>query len=106
MRRSRLLVAVAVMLVSLMACAVKDIEASDYDQSCASGDDCVAVVELEADGTDCSMGCEAQAINKKEKARYDEDLADARRSCGSMSSPFCDVTGTPACVQGRCEMKR
>src|SRR5690349_18524357 len=101
----RLLVAIALMLVALVACAVKDIKASDYDQSCAKDDDCVSVSELEAKGTDCQMSCTAVAINKKDKAQYDEDLADEQKSCGSMASPFCDVKGTPACVQGRCVMK-
>src|SRR5687767_6397557 len=106
MRPSRSLAAAAVMLVALVACSPSDIEARDYDQSCASDDDCVAVDELLADGTDCSMGCGPQAINKKDKSRYDEDLAEAKGKCGSMASPFCDATGTPACVQSRCEIRR
>lgn len=99
------LLAVAVMLAPVIACAPSDVEARDYDQSCASDDDCVAVAELLADGTDCSIGCDTQAINKKEKAGYDQDLADARGKCRSTSRPFCDSTGSPACVQGRCEIK-
>ena len=96
---------VAVMLVTVSACAVQDIEAKDYDQSCAKDDDCVRVSELHAEGTDCSMECAPKAINAKDKAKYDEDLADARKSCGSMASDFCGVGGVPVCVQSRCEIK-
>ena len=102
------LAAAAVMLVAIAARSPSDVEASDYDQSCAKDDDCVAVAELHTPGThgtDCSIGCDDHAINKKEKARYDEDFADSRGRCGSRTSPFCDVTGTPTCVQGTCAMK-
>ena len=105
MKRGSVAVAVAVMLVTVSACAVKDIEAKDYDQSCAKDDDCAAVSELFADGTDCSMGCGRKAINKKDKARYDEDLADSQKACGSMTSDFCGVDpGVPKCVESRCTM--
>ena len=100
----RPLVAVALMLVTVSACAVQDIEAKDYDQSCAKDDDCVRVSELHAKGTDCSMECTPKAINKRDKAKYDDDLAEAQKSCGSMTSDFCGVGGVPACIQGRCEI--
>ena len=95
----------ALVLAAVVACSPSDIEASHYDQSCAKDDDCVQVSELQTRGTDCVMGCSAKAINKKDKAQYDEDLADAQYKCGSMAWPFCDVTGSPVCVQGKCEMK-
>ena len=93
---------VMLMLVALTACTPKDIHARDYDQSCAVDDDCVAVSELEANGTDCSFACTQVAINKKEKARFDEDLEDSRDNCGSSSAQFCESSGRPACVQSRC----
>lgn len=83
----------------------RDIKADDYDQTCGKNDDCVQVSELEASGSDCSTSCEAKAINKKDKAAYDQDLADSRKNCGSEASPFCDVTGSPSCVEGRCVMR-
>jgi hypothetical protein len=101
----RLLVAVPLMLIALVACAPTDIKADDYDQSCASSEDCVEVSELETRGTDCSFSCESKAINKKDKAQYDEDLADSEKHCGSKASPFCDSTGAPTCVEGKCVMK-
>jgi hypothetical protein len=101
----KIFVAGAVMLVGLVACSPSDVRASDYDQSCAVDTDCVSVSELEADGSDCSMGCTEVAINRKEKSRYDDDLADARGKCGSMRSPFCDSSGTAACVKSRCVIR-
>jgi hypothetical protein len=99
------LAAAAVMLVALVACAPSDVNASDYDQSCAKDDDCVAVSELHTRGTDCIFSCDAKAINAKDKAQFDEDVRDEERHCGAMASPFCDVSGVPRCVQGRCEIK-
>lgn len=97
------LAAVAVvMFVALAACAPSEVLARNYDQSCAKDDDCVQVSELHTKGSSCVVGCEAVAINKKDKAQYDEDRRDEERSCGSMASPFCDVTGTPKCVEARC----
>ena len=101
----RILALTATMLVVLVACAPSDVNASDYDQSCAKDDDCVAVSELHTRGTDCIFSCDTKAINKKDKAQFDEDVADEERDCRGMASPFCDVSGVPKCVQGRCEIK-
>lgn len=98
-------IVLAFAVMTLAACSPTSVEANDYDQSCAKDDDCVAVSELHTHGTDCSMGCDPRAINKKDKAQYDEDLDDERGKCGSMTSAFCDVTGSPTCVKGKCEMK-
>jgi hypothetical protein len=106
MTRANLTAASAVLLLTLVACAAKDIEASDYDQTCGRDDDCVAVSELHAEGGDCAMGCGAQAINKKDLATYQEDLDTSRGRCGSMRSPFCEEHGSPACVDGRCTIKQ
>ena len=101
-----LLLSITVVLVAPAAGCSDEILASDYDQSCSIDADCVQVIELEADGSDCSTGCTSVAINKKDQARYDEDLADARSKCGGMRSAFCEISGTPICVKGRCEIRR
>lgn len=92
-------------MLTAVACLPSDVEASDYDQTCASDEDCVAVAELSADGTTCSTGCSTHTINKKDLAQYEKDLAASQSDCSAMRGSFCDVTAVPACVGGRCEMK-
>ena len=104
--KKRIALAAAAMVVPLVACLPNDVEAREYDQTCAKDDDCVAVRELLADGRDCSTGCTNTAINKKEKGAYDQDLADSERHCDSIGKPFCDEGGMAACVEGKCTMKR
>jgi hypothetical protein len=101
----KMLVGILLMIVAITACAPSDIQASDYDQSCAKDDDCVAVSELHTRGSDCIRGCGQTAINKKDKAQFDEDVASEEDRCRGMASPFCDVTGTPACVESRCTIR-
>jgi hypothetical protein len=105
MKRVSGIVAVVLLVVPVVACLPSEVVASDYDQTCAKDDDCVAVNELHTDGSECSMECNFQAINKKEQTRFDEDLAESLKSCGSRASPFCEMRGKPACVQGRCAIK-
>jgi hypothetical protein len=74
------------------------IQASDYDQSCATSADCVPI----AVGDLCECSCAASAINRKDEARYEADVRDRLSRC--TSHPYCgacdDVRAT--CVAGRC----
>jgi hypothetical protein len=74
---------------------VQLVEASNYDQSCKSDSDCVAVGE----GNACypgALNCPTAAINVGAQARYNADVAmtnaaacRAGSSCGSFSGPCC-----------------
>jgi hypothetical protein len=74
------------------------IRASDYDQTCATDMDCVAVGE----GNACSIipPCPTAAINKGAFARYQSDVAQA--PCFELS--FCVSSAGPCCRRGSCQM--
>lgn len=99
--------AVATMLSVVFACT-GDVEGSDYDQSCATDDDCVLVGELDVEQVGCSRrcnsGCGHAAINKKDKARFDEARASARDGCDSYRSAFCESDDVARCASGTCSV--
>jgi hypothetical protein len=76
----------------------RPIRASNYDQSCATDTDCVAITE----GNACSLigPCPTGAINKGSYARYQADTAGL--PCFSISS--CPVHAGPCCRAGSCQM--
>jgi hypothetical protein len=78
------------------------IQASDYDQSCATDSDCVPI----AAGDFChpNPGCSNAAINKSALARYQADIAKTygAGSCTALSS--CGFSQGPCCRQGTCLM--
>ena len=102
-----LTVAIATALSVISACA-GDVEGSDYDQSCATDDDCVLVSELDVEQNGCSRRCSSScadvAINKRDKARHDDVVASAQDGCDSFRGPFCESAGVAACVRGTCSV--
>jgi hypothetical protein len=79
------------------------IQASNYDQSCASNSDCIAVGEGNACFSCLIVGCTNAAINVKAKPQYDADVA--KTVAGQLaSSPFCGcpMSSGPCCVGGVC----
>lgn len=92
------------LLVIASACGANSVEASQYDQTCSTADDCIAVDELAADGTSCTIRCASAAINKKDKAKFDKDVSAARSDCKQTKTPFCDVSGVVECAGGRCSI--
>ena len=52
------------------------IEASNYDQSCTTDSDCIAIAEGDV-CTPCGIGCTNAAINVAAHARYKADVASA-----------------------------
>ena len=77
------------------------IKASNYDQSCASDSDCVAVTE----GDFCVPGanvCPMATISKSGLAQYQADVAKTQAAvCGAFAG--CPELGTPCCRSGTCQ---
>jgi hypothetical protein len=76
----------------------RPIQASDYDQTCATDMDCVAIAE----GNACSIisPCPTAAINKGALARYQSDIV--QTPCFELSG--CLSGGDPCCRRGSCQM--
>lgn len=76
-----------------------EISASDYDQSCSTGDDCVRVWE----GSVCGCG-RAAAINESALDQFKADESRLQRRCSSITQ--C-VRGGPlpraVCKKGQCQ---
>ncbi len=76
------------------------IEASNYDQSCKTDSDCVAVAE----GNACDPGfrnCPTATINVGDMAKYNADVAMTNAaSCGALSG--CLDEPSPCCNGGAC----
>ncbi len=77
------------------------IKASNYDQSCASDSDCVAVTE----GDFCVPGanvCPMATINKGALAQYQADVAKTQAAvCGAFAG--CPSLTNPCCRRGMCQ---
>jgi hypothetical protein len=87
----------------LIACTDADvqlIEASNYDQSCTTDSDCVAVRE----GNFCFPPiCPSAAINVSAEARYNEDVAMTNAAiCGGIAS--CPSFAGTFCCAGSCRL--
>jgi hypothetical protein len=87
------------------SCADPDadvLQASNYDQSCATDSDCVGVAE----GSFCqpNSGCPNAAINKAALPRYMADVGKTYGggSCTAFSS--CVFYQGPCCRRGSCQM--
>lgn len=92
-----------VVVVMGAACAVESVQASSYDRSCKTSDDCVLVDEIIATKDDCTIPCERAAIAKKAKDKYDSDYEKEEHDCATTKRPT-TCSGTPAalCVSGKC----
>jgi len=76
------------------------IAASDYDQSCRSASDCVAVPSGDFCGPRCT-NCPNAAININAEAQYESDLSKV------VSHPYlcpCSSPPDPQCHNGICEI--
>lgn len=87
-------------LVIGTACS-NEMDASDYDQDCASDDDCVAVFV----GDVCDCSCDVGAINKRDQGRYDEEKPECNAGCGGS---VCGPCPSPivVCEAARCAIAR
>jgi hypothetical protein len=81
---------------------VQIIQASNYDQSCKTSSDCIAVGEGNA-CYGCSIPCASAAINLHAKLQYDTDVAKtlAGRFAGSPGC-HCPADFGPCCIGGVC----
>ena len=81
---------------------VQLVQASNYDQSCKTDGDCIAVAE----GNGCDVGafnCPNAAINKGAYAQYQSDVAEtASALCRAPSG--CGAGFGPCCRGGKCQM--
>jgi hypothetical protein len=87
----------------LIACTDADvqlIQASNYDQTCTTDSDCVAVAE----GNFCfPPNCPSAAINVSATAQYNADVAMTNAAiCGGASS--CPTFSGPCCRGGSCSL--
>jgi hypothetical protein len=73
------------------------IRASDYDQACTVGADCVAVYQTTACSSDCD--CPNTAINVSALSQYRADFA-ARVHVANICD--CLVLGPPKCINSTC----
>jgi hypothetical protein len=79
------------------------IAASNYDQSCATDRDCVAVAE----GDFCVPGaatCPSAAINSKDLPRYQADVAKTQAALCSALSTCGNLVARGPCCRGTCKM--
>jgi hypothetical protein len=76
------------------------VQASDYDQSCATDTDCVSVTE----GNICHPSvsqCPNAAISQSAFAQYQADVDQALTYCDDPSA--CGFVSPPCCVGGKCQ---
>jgi hypothetical protein len=73
---------------------------ADYDTSCESSEDCVAVGEGDACSGVCAVVCPISGINRKDEARYRAALANILPE----PPPFCGCPESfgPCCANGHC----
>jgi hypothetical protein len=73
----------------------------DYDQSCTTAFDCVAVYE----GSNCCAVCPTGAVNKKDQARFETARAAATSQCSGVACPAIACDAPPVvCNAGRCAL--
>jgi hypothetical protein len=81
--------------------ATQDITASNYDQSCRTDSDCVAIAEGNFCDPGANNGCTNAAINKSALAQYRADLAKTQAAvCYGLSG--CPLEVAPCCRSGVC----
>jgi hypothetical protein len=80
---------------------VQLIQASNYDQSCKTASDCIAVAEGNA-CYPCVIACPTAAINASARGQYLSDVA--KTSGGSQSDVMCGCPAefSPCCRGGTC----
>jgi hypothetical protein len=76
------------------------VQASDYDQSCATDTDCVSVTEGNVCHPSASQ-CPNAAISQSAFAQYQADVDKALTYCDDPSA--CGFVSPPCCVGGKCQ---
>jgi hypothetical protein len=83
------------------ACVLR---ASDYDRSCATDMDCIAVGEGNACMTPCDVTCPNTAISAAAMSQYEADHAGTPiEMCPNDILCGCPCSSAPRCVRGTCE---
>jgi hypothetical protein len=81
----------------------QNIMASNYDQSCRTDSDCVAIEEGNFCNPGANDGCTNAAINKSALAQYQADLAKTQAGvCYGLSG--CGAEFGPCCQSGMCSV--
>ena len=84
-------------LVAVACTGTTIVDVTEYDQTCAKDEDCVAVKN-----GDICCGCPDAAINTSELARYQDDLGTCAAQCdiGCVGDPIA------VCSAGKCGIKQ
>jgi hypothetical protein len=86
-------------VLALAACAADTtIALTEFDTTCAKDQDCVNVQV----GDICGCDCGNAAINTKDLAAYQAELANKGMHCNTKVFCDCAVPASPVCTQGRC----
>jgi hypothetical protein len=80
---------------------VQLIQAANYDQSCTTDSDCIAV-GLGNACFGCEIGCPNAAISRSSQAQYRSDVADSPANGADCGCPI--FPSGPCCVGGLCEV--
>ena len=80
--------------------AIANIDDSDYDQSCTTDADCVAVPQGDV-CYDCIRACRGGVVNRTAEAQYRSDIAKLAQSDANTQC-FCPLEFTLCCVDGEC----
>jgi hypothetical protein len=75
--------------------------AANYDQSCDTDADCVAVSDL-ALCSPCRLACTNTAINHSAESQYRADLADLGVTQDTSVACFCPAEFSPCCIDNQC----
>jgi hypothetical protein len=80
---------------------VREIRASNYDQSCKVDSDCVAMGEGNVCYA-CIVECPTAAINVNAKGHYDSDISNEAPSSENAANCGCPASFAPCCLDGVC----
>jgi hypothetical protein len=81
--------------------AVKVIQASDYDQTCAVDTDCVGIVEGSTCNA-CTLNCSNAAIRKSAMAQYNADTTNILTAAFELCPSSCGGPEAACCRGGLC----
>ncbi len=92
---------IILLLAALVSGCDSTLAAEDYDQTCQTAADCVAVPV----GDFCDCACEGGAIAKSELPKYNADESDARDACiGAKMCGACGPLPGVTCTAGKCAL--
>ena len=85
--------------------SVKPIQASDYDQSCATNSDCVEIYVGNGPSCEIVCGTSPAAISKSAEAQYLTDVHNLPPvSCACEVTSPVPAEGGPCCIGGSCQL--